>query len=67
MTAHDARHRLYLIAYSLEELSRVTEDSTDATLSSTLDILSISMGDALGVVHPYIPDPPRHEDDGARQ
>lgn len=67
MTPHDARHRLYLISYALEELSRVTEDSTDSTLSSTLDILSIAMGDAMGVVHPYIPDPPRHSDDGTRQ
>ena len=66
MTPADARHRLYLISYALEELSHITEESSDATLSSTLDILSIAMGDAMGVIHPYIPDPPRHSDKGTR-
>ncbi|SOB60550.1 conserved protein of unknown function [Pseudodesulfovibrio profundus] len=67
MTPEDARHRLYLISYALEELSRVTEDSKDATLSSTLDILAISMGEAMGVVHPHIPDSPHHSKTNRRR
>ncbi|WP_419787329.1 hypothetical protein [Pseudodesulfovibrio sp.] len=66
MTPAEARHRLYLIAYALEELSRVTENSTEAALSNTLGILSITMDEAVGVVHTYIPNPPGHTDKDAR-
>lgn len=62
MTAADARHRLYLVSYALEELSRATESAVETGLSNTLEVLSLSMEDAIAVIHPYIPDPIRHEE-----
>jgi hypothetical protein len=62
MTPADARHRLYLISYALDELGLVTEEATETTLSSTLGILSKAMEDCLAVIHPFVPDPVRRDD-----
>lgn len=66
MTPADARHRLYLVSYALEELGHTTEDATETTLSSTLEILSEVVGDAVAVIHPYIPEPAAPPEEGAR-
>ncbi|GEM_PF-1441198 len=57
MTPENARHQLYLVSYSLEELAKISQDgAAPVKLDSTLDLLSEIMLDAIAVIHPYIPE-----------
>lgn len=57
MTPEDARHKLYLVSYCLEELAYVSGGGSDpAKLTSTLELLSEIVLDAVTIIHPYVPE-----------
>lgn len=57
MTPENARHLLYLISHSLEELAQTSQDGSEPVkLGNTLNFLSEIMLNAITVIHPYIPE-----------